>query len=75
MIGWRRSIRHAERRIRRRLGLPALSRGTALVLILIFLGLAYLSVTLFADFVMTLGQYAPQYYEPKDFAREDFRRK
>ncbi len=68
---WRLTSRRARRRIRRRLGLPALSRRTALLILFLFLGLAYVSVTLLADFFTRLGRYAPQYYEPKDFQREE----
>jgi len=48
-----------------------LSRRTALVLILFFIGLAFVAVTILADFVMRLGQYEPHYYEPKDLQREE----
>lgn len=58
------------RRMRRRLGLPAWSRRTWLLAILVFLGFVVVGTTVVADFLMKLAQYAPQYYEPKDFQRE-----
>ncbi len=64
-------IRRYGRRLRRRLGLPALSRRTALLILLFFLGLIWVAVTLMADFFMKTGRYGPRYYEPKDFQREE----
>lgn len=69
---WR--VRKKGRRIRRYLGLPILSRRAWLLVVLVFLGLVYVGVTVVGDFVMTIGRYAPQYYEPKDVQREDGRR-
>jgi len=54
------------------LGLPALSRRTALVLILLFIGLAFVAVAIVADFLLKTGRYGLQYYEPKDFQREEY---
>lgn len=70
--GW---IRQTGRRIRRRLGLPPVGWRTTLLALLAFIGLAYVSVTVLADFFTKLGQHAPQYYEPKDFEREEHSRK
>ena len=64
---WRSRI---GRHLRRWLGLPVLSLRTTLLIFLLFMGLAYLSVTVLTDFFATLDRYAPRYYEPKDFARE-----
>ncbi|MFQ5946010.1 MAG: hypothetical protein ACE5NC_07135 [Anaerolineae bacterium] len=58
------------RRLRRRLGLPALRRRTALLVLLAILGLALVSATVLGEFIMEMEQYAPQFYEPKDFERE-----
>lgn len=69
---WGRWIRRFGRRLRRRLGLPALSRRTALLIFLIFISLVYVGVTLVADFFMKMGRYGPQSYEPKDFQREEY---
>ena len=63
-------IRRAGRRMRRSLGLPALSLRAALLIILLFLALAYVSVTIVADFFTRQGQYAPRYYEPKESERQ-----
>ena len=71
-LTWR--LWKSGRRIRRHLGLPILSRRTWLLVVLAFLGLIYVGVTVVADFVMKIGRYAPQYYEPKDVQREDVRR-
>lgn len=65
------SIRRIGRRIRRRLGLPALRRRAALWILLVFIGVVYVSVTVLADFFVHLNRYAPQYHEPKDFQREE----
>jgi hypothetical protein len=54
----------------RRLGLPRVSGRSALLIFLLFVGLAYLSVTVLTEFFATLGRYTPQYYEPKDSARQ-----
>lgn len=69
-LGSKLRITRVGRRIRRRLGLPALRRRTALLILLIFVGVAYVSVTFLADFLTTLDRYAPRYYEPKDFERK-----
>lgn len=68
--GWRVQIRRQGRRMWRRLGLPRVSGRSALLIFLLFVGLAYLSVTVLTDFFATLGRYTPQYYEPKDSARQ-----
>lgn len=60
-----------RRRLRRRLGLPAFRPRTWLLIIFIFLGAAYVSVTVLADFFVKLGEYSSQYYEPKDSPREE----
>jgi hypothetical protein len=65
------SWRRWSRRVRRSLGLPAVSRRAALWILLLFVGLAFLSVTVFSDFATTLSQYRFQHYEPKDFQREE----
>ena len=70
-VRWRLRIRRFGRRIRRRLGLPAFSRRTTLALILLLIGLAFVAVTIVADFFMKTAQYSPQYYEPKDIQREE----
>lgn len=57
--------------MRRRFGLPVVGRRTVLLIFLLFIGLAYVAVTILANFVMKLGQYEPHYYEPKDFQREE----
>ncbi|MFQ5960749.1 MAG: hypothetical protein ACE5MG_05090 [Candidatus Methylomirabilales bacterium] len=64
-------IRRRMRRLRRRLGLPALRGRTVLLIFLAILGLAYVSATVLGDFIMEMGRYAPKFYEPKDFAREE----
>ena len=69
---WR--LRKRSRRIGRHLGLPILSRRAWLLVFLVFLGLAYVAVTVVGDFVMEIGRYAPQHYEPKDVQREYGRR-
>jgi hypothetical protein len=58
------------RRVRGWLGVPAVSSRTWLLVILLFLGLV-LGATVLTDFVLKFGQYAPWYYEPKDFQREE----
>lgn len=63
-------IRRRARRLRRRLGLPALSRRAVLLILLAILGLAYVSATVLGDLIMKMGRHAPQSYEPKDFERE-----
>lgn len=68
---WWYPIRRARRRLRRVLGLPVLSRRAALLILLAFLGLAFLSVTVLSEFVVTLSGYRFQQYEPKDFQREE----
>ena len=65
-----RPLRRLTRRVRGWLGVPAVSSRTWLLVILLFLGLV-LGVTLLTDFVLKFGQYAPWYYEPKDFQREE----
>ncbi|MBI3454378.1 MAG: hypothetical protein HY002_01135 [Candidatus Rokubacteria bacterium] len=67
--GW---VRRASHRLRRRLGVPRISRRTALVILFVFIGLALLSATLLADFLATLGGYRVDQYEPKDFQREEY---
>jgi len=34
--------------------------------------LIYVGATVMSDFMTKLVQYEPQYYEPKDFPREEF---
>ncbi|MBI3989055.1 MAG: hypothetical protein HY347_05505 [candidate division NC10 bacterium] len=68
---WRLRIRRFGRRLRRRLGLPPISRRTALVLLLLFIGLVFVAVAIVADFLIKTGRYGPKYYEPKDFQREE----
>ena len=63
-------IRRRARRVRRRLGLPALSCRAALLILLVLLCLAFVSVAVLGDLITKMGQYAPQFYEPKDFERE-----
>lgn len=70
-LRWRARLRRAARHLRRWLGLPGLSRRTLVLVLLVFLGLAFVSVTLVADFVLKISGYAPWYYEPKDFEREE----
>ncbi len=53
-----------------RLGLPALSCRAALLILLVLLGLAYVSVAVLGELMTKMGRYAPQYYEPKGFERE-----
>ena len=55
--------------MRRALGFPRLERRTWLLLLLVFLGVLCVG-TWVAEFATKLGQYAPQGYEPKDFARQ-----
>ncbi len=57
--------------MRRRFGLPVVGPRTVLLILLLFIGLVYVTVTILADFVMKLGQYGPHYYEPKDLQREE----
>jgi hypothetical protein len=75
LLKWQLGNRRRLRRLRRGLGLPALSGRTWLLTMLAFVGLAYLGVTVVADFVMKIRQYAPQWYEPRDFQREEFEEK
>ncbi len=63
--------RRTGRRIRRRLGFPSFGRRTWLLVVLGFLGLLYVGTAVIADFLVRLGQYWPQYYEPRDFEREE----
>lgn len=58
-------------RVRHRLGLPRTKGTTAVIVLVVFLGLALVSATLLADFVAHMGLYAPRNYEPKDFERGD----
>ena len=69
-MSWRGRWRRAGRRIRRRLGLPVLSRRGALLILLGFLGLA-LVATILPDFLAGLARYRVNQYEPKDFQREE----
>jgi hypothetical protein len=69
-MSWRGARRRAERRLRRRLGLPVLSRRAALLVLLGFLGLA-LGATVLPDFLAALARYRVNQYEPKDFQREE----
>ncbi len=62
--------RRTWRRIRRKLGLPVLSRRVVVLLLLGFLGLA-LAATIVPDFITGLAQYRATQYEPKDFQREE----
>lgn len=75
LLRWQLRIRRRLRRLRRRLGLPAFSGRTWLLTMLAFVGLVYLGVTVVADFVMKIRQYAPQWYEPRDFQREELEQK
>lgn len=59
------------RRLRRRLGLPVLSARAWLLVVLAILGLVYAGTAVIADFAVKLARYAPRYYEPKDFQRQD----
>lgn len=68
---WRARLRHARRRFRRRLGLPRLSRRGALLILLAFVSLVFVSVTILANWATLMHAYAPRYYEPKDFQREE----
>lgn len=68
-MSWQGTLRRAGRRIRRRLGLPVLSRRVVLLILLGFLGLA-LVATILPDFIARLAQYRVNQYEPKDFQRE-----
>lgn len=43
--------------------------------ILVFVGLLYMGVSMLADMVVQLSQYQPQFYEPKDFSREELQQK
>ena len=61
--------RRAER-LRRWLGLPALSPRAALLILLGLLALAYVSVSVLSELTTKMKGYAPQYYEPKDIERE-----
>lgn len=61
--------------MRRRLGLPPFGRRTWLLALLVFLALIYVGTTVMSDFMTKLVQYEPQYYEPKDFPREEFLKK
>ena len=64
-------LRHRLQRLRIRLGLPAALRCRAVLLILVALmGIAYVSVLVWNEFTTKVKQYAPQYYEPKDFDRD-----
>lgn len=67
-------LRKKGRRLRRRLGLPVLSRRAWLFVVLAFLGLVYVAVTVVGEFVVKTTQYAPELYELKDLRKEDVRR-
>ena len=75
LLKWQRGSRRRLRHLRRRLGLPALSHRTWLLAGLAFVVLVYLGATVVADFVMKIREYAPQWYEPRDFQREEFEQK
>ena len=70
-LTWRGKLRRSARHLRRWLGLPGLRRRTLVLILLVFLGLAFVSVTLVAEFVLKSTGYAPDFYEPKDFEREE----
>ncbi len=63
-------IRIRAQRLRKWLGLPALSRRAALLIFLALLGLAYVSVAVLGDLIIKMGRYAPEFYEPKGPERE-----
>lgn len=58
------------RRLRRRLGVPRLSRRGRLWVAVVLLALLA-GAALVGEFLVSTGRYRPQYYEPKDFSREE----
>jgi hypothetical protein len=59
------------RRLRRRLGLPALSTRAWLLVVLGLLAGVYAGTALVGEFVVRLLGYTPPvYYEPKDIQRQ-----
>jgi hypothetical protein len=69
-MSWRGTWRRTGRRLRKRLGLPVLSRRAALLVLLGFLGLA-LGATILPDLIAGFARYRVNQYEPKDFQREE----
>ncbi len=67
----RREIKRVRCRIRRALGVPRLRGRTWLLILVAFLGVLCLGAWM-ADVATTFGQYAPRFYEPKDFSRQRF---
>lgn len=64
------TLRRLTRRLRGVVGLPPVSKRAWLMVVLLFLGLV-VAVVVLTDFALKSGRYAPQYYEPKDFQREE----
>ncbi len=62
-------LKSRAERLRRWLGLPALSPRAALLILLGLLALAYVSVSVLSELTTKMKGYAPQYYEPKDIER------
>ncbi len=75
LLRWDRWISRTGRRIRRRLGFPRFSRRAWLLALLGLLALIYVGTTVMSDLITKLVQYEPQYYDPKDFPREEFLKK
>ncbi|MFQ5848928.1 MAG: hypothetical protein ACE5IQ_14800 [Candidatus Methylomirabilales bacterium] len=63
-------VRRQVRRLQTWLGLPTMSCRATLLVLLALIALAVVSVTLLGDFITKMGQYDPQYYEPKDYQRQ-----
>lgn len=57
-------------RLRRRLGVPRLSRRGWLWVAVAIIGLI-LAATALGELFLSAGRYGPQHYEPKDFSREE----
>ncbi len=62
-------IKSRVRRIQRWLGLPTMGVRKTTLILLVLLGLAYVSLAVFDELMTKMGQYAPQTYEPKGFDR------
>ena len=64
-------LRHRLLLLRIRLGLPAaLSCRNVLLILVGLVAIVYASMLVWNQFTTKVEQYAPQYYEPKDFERE-----